>query len=203
MASETLKKPLPNFWQLIKPYKIPLVLFLTGLALFSFGLIFPIVFQKAKPDLKLLSPSSLKEDKSSIKVDVGGSVSKPGVYELSIGSRVEDVLKLAGGFTEDADKKWLSKNLNLARGLEDGEKVYIPSLADLDFEGLGLVEGIKEKININSASTSELDSLPGIGPVTAKKIISNRPYQKVEDLTTKKVVNKSVFEKLKDLVRTH
>lgn len=53
-------------------------------------------------------------------------------------------------------------------------------------------------ININQASESELDALPGIGPVTAQKIISNRPYQSVEDLLNKKAVGASEFAKIKD-----
>jgi competence protein ComEA len=68
----------------------------------------------------------------------------------------------------------------------------------------GSVQGSSTgSVNINQATEEELDALPGVGPVTAQKIISNRPYQSVDDLVSKKAVGQSVFSKIKDQVRVY
>ena len=83
----------------------------------------------------------------------------------------------------------------MAQELEDGQKVYIPSQGET---GEVAGESVKGKININSASVSELDSLWGIGEARAKAIIENRPYASVDDLLDKKVIPANVFEAIKD-----
>lgn len=136
-----------------------------------------------------------------IKVDVSGAVERPGIYELPYDSRTEDVLIAAGGLGAKADRIYVSKNINLAQRVTDGMKVYIPVLGEVVSSAVGQVMGVSdgagEMININSASTDELDKLPGVGAVTAGKIIDGRPYRKIEDLLERKVVGKSVFEKIK------
>ncbi|MCL5411485.1 MAG: ComEA family DNA-binding protein [Patescibacteria group bacterium] len=196
MSTERTKDETINFWQLVENYKIPLILVLIGVVIFGFGLIFPLIFKQSTPSLTIPSDQT----SSQIKVDIAGEVMNPGVYELPSGARVENALDLAGGLTKEADNDWVAKNLNLAKNLSDGEKIYVPSKSAL--RDLGQVLGQPTtKISLNSASTLELDTLPGIGEVTAKKIVSNRPYQSVEELRTKKVVSEGVFEKIKDLVR--
>ena len=66
--------------------------------------------------------------------------------------------------------------------------------------GNGVLCAETKMVNINTASETELDALPGVGPVTAQKIISNRPYQKIDDLVSKKAVGASVFSKIKDQI---
>ena len=108
---------------------------------------------------------------------------------------------MAGGFNETANQEYISKYLNMAQKLSDGSKVYVPATGEEMPAGGGtgvIAATSQSKININTASESELDSLSGVGPVTASKIISARPYQQVEDLLSKKIVSKSVFEKIKD-----
>ena len=88
----------------------------------------------------------------------------------------------------------------MAQKLVDGTKVYVPAAGE---EGVaagatGSSGGQTAKVNINTASQAELEALPGIGAVTASKIISNRPYQQTGELLSKKVVGKSVYDKLKD-----
>jgi len=155
----------------------------------------------------------------TIFVDIAGAVNKPNVYETSAGARLKDIFILAGGLSEEADKSFFQRNFNLARIVNDQEKIYVPSVWEINS---GLIvenprtldylspqainqpttneQNISEKININQASVEELDTLPDVGQVTAQKIINNRPYQTLEELLTKKVVNKSLFEKIKDLI---
>lgn len=106
----------------------------------------------------------------------------------------------AGGLSARADREWVAKNLNLAMKLTDGAKVYVPAFgenAGAPGSSEALVSGT---ININTGSASELDGLPGVGPVTAQKIIDNRPYSSVQDLLSKKAVNQKVFDNIKDKI---
>jgi len=152
------------------------------------------------------------EDKSEIVAEIEGEVSKPGVYKLASGSRVDDLIKVAGEIKETADFAWVQKNINRAAKLSDGAKIYIPS-KDFDYSSniggvssQGLVIGVNSDnqapmsglININSASQSQLEALWGIGPATAKKIIEGRPYSTVEELITRKILKKNVYEANKD-----
>lgn len=121
-----------------------------------------------------------------LRVFVNGQVVNTAVYELPPGSRVEDVLTAAGGFTDEAN----TAVVNLAQPLADGDQVYIPAVG----EEVSLPPVITAKsstvsnedladthsgglININTATMEELDSLPGIGPSTAQKIIAHREEQ--------------------------
>jgi competence protein ComEA len=128
-------------------------------------------------------------------VDVAGAVEKPGVYKLPNNSRTADALISAGGLSAAADREAVSKTINLAQKLTDGSKIYIPSINESNSFNQSNKSNL---ININFASLLELDSLEGVGPVTAQKIIDNRPYQNISDLVTKKVLGKAMFEKIKD-----
>ncbi len=90
----------------------------------------------------------------------------------------------------------------MAQKLSDGSKSYVPFAGEQGTvsQNSGAVAGAKTgaKVNINTSSQAELEALPGIGPVTASNIISDRPYQKTEDLLNKKIVKQAVFEKIKD-----
>jgi len=133
-----------------------------------------------------------------IKVDISGSVVNSGVYELPTDSRVIDALEKAGGLTAEADTKWIDANLNRAQILVDGQKLFIPAVGNLGTQTS--VKSTNEKVSVNSATASELESLPQIGPVTAQKIITNRPYQTIEELVSKKAISQSVLTKIKDLI---
>jgi competence protein ComEA len=151
--------------------------------------------------------------KKTIFVDISGAVQKPDVYELPENSRLRDGLVAAGGLSEDANRDYFALNYNLARLLQDGEKIYVPKMGDKTIASGanqasgGVIPGQTSQvstsgnqININTASTSELDKLPGVGPVTADKIIDGRPYASIDELLTKKAVTKSVFEKIKNSI---
>lgn len=185
---------------MLEQFKLPIGLSLVGIVLIIGGMV-TSGFSKQKP--KDFPKESLVGSQKIVSVDVSGAVTKPGVYKLKDGSRIEDAISAAGGFAETANGEYISKYLNMALKLSDGSKIYVPVAGESNVPpGGGTVAGISEsaKVNINVATQAELEALPGIGPVTASKIISDRPYQAAEDLLNKKVVNKSTFEKIKDLI---
>ena len=186
--------------QAIEKFKLPIFLSLLGIVLIIGG-IFASGIQKQKP--REYPKESLVDAQKTISVDVSGAVNKPGVYQLKEGDRIEQAIGVAGGFSENANKEYISKYLNMAQKLSDGSKVYVPAEGEIGSAGQGVVAGVavtSGKVNINTSSQSEIEALPGIGPVTATKIISGRPYQTIEELLSKKAVSKAVFEKIKDLV---
>lgn len=179
---------------LIDRFKLPLGLSLIGIILIIGGLTIG-----SKPQPKVFPKESLVSSEKQVTVDVSGAVYKPGVYKLEDGSRIEDAISQAGGFTPDAQNGYVTKVLNLAQKLVDGSKIYIPKEGESAPPNGGVAGTVSEaKININTASLSELDSLPGVGSVTAQKIVASRPYQTIEELVSKKAVSKSVFDKIKD-----
>ncbi|OGY25900.1 MAG: hypothetical protein A2Z24_02355, partial [Candidatus Woykebacteria bacterium RBG_16_44_10] len=147
--------------------------------------------------------SQQREDSAKIMVDIEGAVVNPGLHSLDPDSRTDDAIRAAGGFSSKADRSWVSKNLNLAARLGDGQKIYIPKIGEVvgnTTAGGQVASEISGKVNINTATEAQLDTLPGIGPVRAGKIIAARPYKSTEELLTKKVVGEATFEKIKNLI---
>lgn len=185
--------------------KLEITLFLIGVTLVGLGVfawkvgVTPTKIEVLSDDQAIISDNKVE---TRIFVDVAGQVNRPGVVELIPGARVSEAITVAGGFSSEADLDWVAKNLNQAKILSDGEKIYIP----MRLEGggnQGSVSGVRDElVNINTASESELDKLPGIGPATAGKIISARPYSVVEDLLTRKIVSEKVWEQIKDQIST-
>ena len=138
---------------------------------------------------------------TKILVDIEGSVMNPGVYELTSGSRIKDVLVMAGGLSDKADRIYCEKNLNMAEEIKDGEKIYIPNVVNTSTQQ-GYIEANNQakKININTATTTELDTLVGVGSVRAEAIVKNRPYKSLDDLVSKKALTQSILDKNKDLL---
>lgn len=186
-------------------HRISLVLILIGGVLmvggiFSSGLasfIQPAAKPSAYPQESLVSPENFNQ----IKIDVSGAVNNPAVYTLPANSRIEDAIRAAGGINGQANQEYLSKQLNLSQRLSDGQKVYVPSIGENGtVAGVGTTSNNQGKVGVNSASLELLDTLPGVGPVTAGKIISGRPYSSLDQLVARKVVSQSVFAKIKDLI---
>jgi len=207
MENDSLQKYLAIF----QKNALPLFLGIAGLIFFGYGLMQFLPHKKDNPDILFEGASDVRKDvavasksaEKQIVVDVEGAVMKPGVYHLPQDGRVQDALIAAGGLAGNADHGQVAKSVNLASKLTDGIKLYIPMQGEqVAASGGQTVLGSETTglININTASATDLDSLPGIGPVTAEKIISNRPYAAIEELVDKKAVNKSVFEKIKDKI---
>jgi competence protein ComEA len=192
---------------------LPLSLLILGLIFFGYGLLSSFSHKKDKPDILFEAASDVNpsaavgKEIKEIAVDVEGAVMKPGVYKFKENSRMQDALIAAGGMSDDADRAKVAKTINLASKILDGTKVYIPFVGDSETisssdgaSETSATEGDTETININTASSEELDTLPGIGQATAAKIIDNRPYGSIQELLDKKVVGKSTFDKLKDKI---
>ncbi len=139
-----------------------------------------------------------------IVIDVAGAVARPGLHRLHAGDRVGDAIEAAGGFAPRVDLAATSQSLNLAQPLEDGTKVLVPELGVDRPEvaaDAGSADGL---IDLNHADQAELESLPGIGPVTAGKIMAARaesPFTSVRDLRTRGLVGESVFGDIEQLVQ--
>lgn len=137
-----------------------------------------------------------------VRIDIEGAVQQPGIYEMTNDSRIQDVLITAGGMTAKANRTYVSKNINLAQRVYDGLKIYVPEETETYNQVLGdkSTDYISDVVNINTASVSQLDNLPGIGEVTANKIIGGRPYQSISQLIEKHIVSQSVYQKIKDRI---
>lgn len=159
------------------------------------------------------SESSVAEDDgtSTLYVHVSGEVVNPGLYEVASGARVADAVQAAGGFAPDA----ATGSVNLARVLADGEQIVV--LAQSAYEGqMANAEGgasgeggsvsAQGLVNINTATSEQLQSLPGIGKSTADKIVadrtSNGPFSSKQDLKRVSGIGDKKYEALADLICT-
>lgn len=147
------------------------------------------------------APVSVQE----VVVHVTGSVVAPGVYTLPEGSRVQDAVSAAGGPLDDSDPN----ALNLAAPVSDGQKVSVPRPGEQVVEEGGPFTpsgGGRGKVNLNTASAAELESLPGIGPVLAERIVAHRQskgrFSSPRQLMEVSGVGPKKYESLKDLIAT-
>lgn len=180
---------------------LPILLGGAGVLLILFGL-FQLASGQKKSDVEF-QPSASKavSEPQKIMIDIEGAVVKPGVYQLGLDSRFVDALAAAGGLSSEADRDFVEKNINLVKKVSDGLKIYIPRVGEqiLSSDSAGGVDAAST-ININSASIGDLDTLPGVGSVTAQKIIDGRPYATVDDLVKRKIVSASEFDKIKNMI---
>ena len=143
-----------------------------------------------------------KEEKESIKivVDIKGEIKNPNIYWLEEGCIIEDLINVAGGITEEGD---LSK-INRAQKLNDHEVVIIPNINDKESEIENIIPSSndKNKVNINTASINELDTLSGIGPSKAEAIIKyreeNGTFKSIEEIKNVTGIGEALFEKFKE-----
>ena len=138
-------------------------------------------------------------------VQVAGAVVRPGVYTLPAGSRVGDAIHAAGGYSLDVDPRAAETKLNLAAKLQDAQSIAVPRRGDASgtSSGTGDSAASSGPLNLNTASSAQLDTLPGVGPATAAKIIASReqlPFASVDDLVTRKLVAASTLAKFRDQV---
>mgnify|MGYP002533431290 CR=1 FL=1 len=167
--------------------------------------------------------SNTSENKTNVEIQedlviihIIGSVKNPGIVKLKYGSRIEDAIEAAGGLTENAD----ITNVNLAYVLDDGVKIRIPSITDekngdeqiLEEEsGENIIEETNmtlgastKEVNINKATETELQSLPGIGASLASRIIEyrnqNGKFSKIEDIKNVNGIGDSKYDNIKDFI---
>lgn len=138
-----------------------------------------------------------------IVVHITGAVPRPGVYQFPQGARMQDAISAAGGFLAEAEKS----GINLARPLEDGEQLDIPFVDGFSPVIPTPIETFipsSDLININTASVDELDTLPGIGPTTAQKIVeyrdTNGPFINIEDIVNVSGIGPTTYDRIKDLI---
>lgn len=185
--------------ELLFRYRFYLIAAFIGILSILFGI---VLTTKQLPNfsgekVEILSAQDEADGRYQI-VEIAGAVEKPGVYGLQADSRIEDLLVMAGGLSATADREWVSRTLNRAAKLADGQKVYIPEKTQISN-----VKAQNQNLNINVASQSQLKDLPGIGQATAEKIIEQRPYSAVEELLTRKIVKKNQYEQIKDRVSVY
>lgn len=145
---------------------------------------------------------------ATLTVHVVGAVARPGVYTLPTGARVGEAVAAAGGPLGNAEQA----GVNLARPLADGEQIVVPvqgqapapASAGAAASAGGPASPGGAPVDLNSGSAEDLDTLPGVGPATAAKIIADRtengPFRSVEDLMRVPGIGAKRFETLKDLV---
>lgn len=196
----------PKVQAFFHEHLIVVLLAIVGVGLLLYGLMAIDTQSKDEVVFEADSTSASEGDQSSAKqnimVDVSGAVTKPGVYHLKSDARVQDAILAAGGMSADADQNYVAKQINLAAKITDGFKLYIPIQGESTTSSTGTTS-TTGTININAASTKELDSLPGVGSVTSEKIISGRPYTAIEELVSKKIVTKKVFDQIKEKISVY
>jgi competence protein ComEA len=165
-------------------------------------------------DLRTDAPVAVATVALEVVVDVQGAVLDPGLQHLLPGSRVGDAIGAAGGYSAAVDIAAAAAQLNLAALLIDGAKVHVPARGEAvvgtpaiarEPSAVGAPDASVGGglIDLNTATSEQLESLPGVGEVTAAKIIAAReeaPFASVDDLQTRDVLGPSTFEKVRLLV---
>lgn len=156
-----------------------------------------------------------EEENKKIVVHIVGEVNEPGIVEIEEGSRIADVVEEAGGITSQADVN----KINLAYVVEDGQKIIIPNQEEVEnnsgFSYISSASGNyiedsmlsnkgEDRVNINQATQTQLEELPGIGPSTALKIVEyrkeNGDFREVEEIKNVNGIGEAKYEKIKDCI---
>ncbi len=179
-----------------------------GLVGISIGVWF-FLFQKPKEDVwtdvsvptEQTTQTTTSVPQQIILVDIKGAVKKPGVYELPVNARLHELVNVAGGLTDDAE----DRQVNMAIVLADQQLVYIPRKGEtVEQTNLPPQVGNESKVNINTASAEELQTLTGIGEKKAQAIIDYRTqngnFQSIDQLTEVDGFGEKTVEKLRDSI---
>lgn len=145
-------------------------------------------------------------EKNMVIIHIAGAVKKEGVIEIEENARIADVIEKAGGLTKEADLT----DVNLAYSVKDGQKIYIPSVKDKEkativSSGMGEDEAIsseEKRVNINTATQTQLEELSGIGPSTASSIISYRQekgkFKSIDEIKNVSGIGEAKYNKIKE-----
>lgn len=164
----------------------------------------PIEVASAEANLNIQNenPSNENAIASLIYVDISGEVNLPGVYEVKEGTRLFQVIDMAGGLTKEAN----IDSLNRAEEVYDGEKIIVGdnNYSESNQNNYSSGISIDGRVNINIANLSELETLPNIGPAKAQNIIdyreSNGKFQSIDDILNVNGIGSKTFDSLKDLI---
>lgn len=153
-----------------------------------------------------VSQQEVNSTQSHLYVDIGGEVMKPGVYEVSDGTRLFEVIDKAGGLTEDAD----IDGINRAETVQDGQKIMIgrhgenPDENRDSYSANNVTDSGEDKVNINTADAAALQTIPGIGPSKADRIIEYREsegkFNEIDDIKNISGIGNKTFESIKEYI---
>lgn len=194
-----------------------LIVVLISISFVGYKFIFTDLIQAKEEPLEIISQSfeiqdqdtdnkEIAEEDTTIMIHISGQVYYPGLIELKSGSRVKDAVDLAGGLKKDAD----IDRINLAKKLVDEEKLYVPLKGEelsvdlaMEISTTTSTSATSSKINLNTCSKEQLMSLPGVGEVTATKIIdyrSTNKFKTIEDIMNVSGIGSKKFEALKEFI---
>lgn len=209
MSYPKILKKIKKFWLEIILISIALVVTISSIVLYLLST--PKRIDNINDNTSTAFETDAKVEK--MYVDVSGAVNIPGLYEASNTDRLKNLIEKAGGLTPDADKDYFAINFNLANRVVDEQKIYIPTVWEVS-NGYYIDNTTQtneplsnrnndlslETISVNEATLEELDTLPGVGKITAQKIIDNRPYGALQELIDRKILGKTVYENIKILI---
>jgi competence protein ComEA len=185
--------------QVLERYRTPI---LAALVLLLAGAAAVIYFRRpAYEPIEIVDgPSSSDAAPAELAVYVTGAVFEPGVCYLPQGSRVEQALQAAGGPKPEADLD----RVNLARRVRDEEQIYVPAVGEESVPAQPGSSSGGDLINLNTATPAELETLPGVGPALAQRIVEHReaqgPFATIEDITAVRGIGEGLFDEIRDLI---
>lgn len=199
-----------------KKYFVVVLIIISGVTLFlvfTTRVIVPLQNSVvSNNEVKQPNPNTTYDDGKTVFIDVSGAVLNPGVYEVPSDFRVIDALNKAGGMSNNADKPWVAKNLNLSLLITDTQKIYVPFVWDSIDNKLSISQNIslsadtKEKndtiktLNINTASSEALLDLDGIGEKYVQEIFNNRPFENIDDLKNTTALSDTLIDKISTFI---
>ncbi len=204
-------KPQPDFFERYRYYILAVLLVVAGVGIYLMLTPPPSTISEESAYAANEEAQETATTDGQVIVDIAGGVNKPGVYELEVNSIVEDAINASGGLSDKADKDEIARSINRAALVTSHSKIYIPRVGDnqivytnpTSYSYANPSEEAK-KVNINTAANSELDTLPGIGPIIAQRIIDyrlqNGPFGGIDELKNVPGISEGKFGDLKDQV---
>jgi competence protein ComEA len=193
-----------TWWQRLDPGARPLVVGVAAVACVALAAGGWWVSRPAPAPPEIALPSAAAPaaaERIEMVVHAAGAVMRPGVYRVADGARVADLIDAAGGPTPDADLD----RLNLAAGVRDGEQIYVPRIGEPGTAAPGSAAADDGIVDLNTATSVELESLPGIGPATARAILDWReqhgPFTSVDQLLEVRGIGDAKLAAIRDQVR--